>query len=430
MWRSMLVAAALVCAPPAFAGSGKSALKTARVYQERWEVESEESHLTKAAESFAQAVADPGVASSAGTWLVGGEIASSIASAHWRAVKDGRVADLPPLEAGALAAADAYEKALSLQPKKTEIGAAHAGLRNAIGVLLQEATQLYDAQRYDAAITRYDRILAVHQALKEAGQESPLDEDGGVVSIRLAIGLTAWAGGESDRARAIFTELEAAGVDRPAVYEALYQSTLETDPDAARAWLQKGRERHPDEVGLLFAEINDLLKRGEHTVLLERIDDALAKEPANTQLYLVLGTVHQELADASRAKGDADGAATHLAEADAALKKGLEHDPGSVPLHIELGALHFNAAARVGAALLEVDDPVRYEAMRETLVSEMRAALPYFQEAEKRDPNDVTTLNALKDIYAHLEDFPMSKEFGGRLLEVLNGGSNTSYFAK
>ena len=76
MWRSMLVAAALVCAPPAFAGSGKSALKTARVYQERWEVESEESHLTKAAESFAQAVADPGVASSAGTWLVGGEIAS------------------------------------------------------------------------------------------------------------------------------------------------------------------------------------------------------------------------------------------------------------------------------------------------------------------------------------------------------------------
>ena len=57
-------------------------------------------------------------------------------------------------------------------------------------------------------------------------------------------------------------------------------------------------------------------------------------------------------------------------------------------------------------------------------------ALPYFQKAESQDPNEMSVLIALTEIYAQKNDLEKSKIFKDRLDNVRNGGKNaSSYFS-
>ena len=71
----------------------------------------------------------------------------------------------------------------------------------------------------------------------------------------------------------------------------------------------------------------------------------------------------------------------------------------------------------------------KYEALKEKIFSEFDEALPYFQECEKLDPNDINTLIALKEIYARKDNLEMSNVFKERLDTVQAGGKvEDSYF--
>src|SRR5690625_7844069 len=70
---------------------------------------------------------------------------------------------------------------------------------------------------------------------------------------------------------------------------------MQEDPDAASAILQEGREKYPDDLTLLYAEINMALQNNEIGSLEEQLKEAIKKDPENVSLYATTGSVYDRL---------------------------------------------------------------------------------------------------------------------------------------
>jgi len=64
------------------------------------------------------------------------------------------------------------------------------------------------------------------------------------------------------------------------------------DKSGAGSILSEGREKFPNDAGLLFAEINLYLKDGRLNELTARLEQAIEQEPNNVSLYVTLGNVY------------------------------------------------------------------------------------------------------------------------------------------
>ncbi|MEM9260172.1 MAG: hypothetical protein AAGA62_11035, partial [Bacteroidota bacterium] len=203
--------------------------------------------------------------------------------------------------------------------------------------------------------------------------------------------------------------------------------------------LNDGRKLFPDDVSLLFAEINHFLRINKLDELIGKLKTAIEKEPDNLSLYTTMGNVYDQLFQ--RESNDGDGPESNLATEyfDNALSyynQALEKKPDHTDAKYSIGALYFNRAATYTNELQELADDFskegqrKYEALQDKVNGEFEAALPYFIEVEKVKPADVNTLIALKEIYARKSDYDTSTEFKTRLETVQGGGTVDSYFLK
>ncbi|KAA3636988.1 MAG: hypothetical protein DWQ02_07420, partial [Bacteroidetes bacterium] len=101
-----------------------------------------------------------------------------------------------------------------------------------------------------------------------------------------------------------------------------------------------------------------------------------------------------------------------------------------------VGALYFNRGAFYTVEENKIlEDCTKPACMKEADALKEKAnelfdkAFPFFQSAEKINPNDINTLIALKEILVRKNDFDASNEMKSRLENVQGGGTNeTSYY--
>ena len=198
--------------------------------------------------------------------------------------------------------------------------------------------------------------------------------------------------------------------------------------------LTEGRAKHPDDSGLLFAEINVYLKKGKLDELTDRLKQAIVKEPTNIGLYVTLGNVYDNLYQTATKDKDDAKAKEYFELAKSYYTQATEKDPKNVDAVYSLGALYYNKAAVRTQEMNAMPDDFssaglkKLQAMKDEVMALFDQALPYFQKAESLDPNDMNTLIALNEIYARKED-ELSTEFKKRLDTVKEGGKNaTSHF--
>ena len=164
---------------------------------------------------------------------------------------------------------------------------------------------------------------------------------------------------------------------------------------------------------------------------------AIEKEPDNKSLYLTLGNVYDNLFQKSSEAKDATKSEEYIQSALDYYGKAMEKDPEYMDATYSIGALYYNRAAAYTQEMNKLADDyskpgiAKYNAMKEQVDKEFEKALPYFQQAERMDPNDLNTLIALKEIYARKNQLNVSNEFKARLEKVQAGQKNdSSYFAK
>lgn len=397
--------------------------------------------LKEAREAIDKALADGGEGvSDAKAWILKGDIYNEIATqiVTVRQLGFGDISELPQVDNPALDAFQAYLKGLSLAQKKFETKDAMKGVTNVQPNLANFGVQKYEEQAYEQAFQSFKAGLEAHDILKKEGEKSLLDAEEEYNNQLYITGLAALSGGQVADAKPYFQKLFDMKYDKPTIYEAMYKIEAdEKGPDAAYHYLETGREKYPDDVSLLFADINHALRTNQLDKLIIKLQDAIAKEPDNVSLYTTTGNVFDQLYQKEAQAGNTAKAEEYFNKALEYYQKGLERDENNTDAIYSIGTLYYNRAASMTQELNKLADDYskegvkKYEALKEQIFTQFDKALPFFQRVEKINPNDVNTLIALKEIYARKDQLDVSNEFKNRLDTVQSGGKvEGSYFMK
>lgn len=377
-----------------------------------------------------------------GYWQLKGDIYNEIANqiVAVRQLGFGSLEELPQVDKPGLQAYNAYKKALSMAEKGFQKKDALKGLQLVQSNLANLGIYKYEEENYETAFEDFYSVIEIHDILKAEGEKSSLDAEADYNNQLYISGLAGLNAKMYDKALPLFEKLYEMKYDKPAIYEALYSikaADEKVGPENAYKYLETGRQLYPEDVSLLFADINHYLKIGKMEVLLTKLQEAINKEPDNVSLYSVMGNVYDNLYQKSNEAGDTTQAAQYFQKALDLYGQASSKDPNYADPVYSIGALYYNKAAITSQKMNELADDYskeglkKYEAFRKVVFENFDKALPYFQKSESIDPNSINTLIALKEIYAKKDQLDLSNEFKKRLEVVQNGGKNeTSYFKK
>lgn len=394
--------------------------------------------LKEAVAAIDQALQTEEGKSSGKAWNMKGDIYNEVANQILtiRQLGLGDESELPQVDNPAFQAYEAYQKGLELAEKKFETRDALKGLQNVQPMLSNLGVAMYEEQNYDGAFNAFQAVINAHETLKANGEDSSLDDPAEMNNQMYITGLAALNANKTDVAKPYFQKLYDQEYDRPLIYEAMYKiASEEESPEAAYRYLETGREKYPDDVSLLFTDINHALKTNQLDALIKKLQSAIEKEPNNVTLYTTTGNVYDQLYQKARQDGDQAKAEEYFSEAKSYYEKGREIDPKNFDAIYSLGTLYYNRAASMTQELNKLADDYspegikKYEGLKEKMFEQFDNALPYFKECEMLNPNDVNTLIALKEIFARKDQLEVSNEFKERLETVQGGGTvDGSYF--
>ncbi len=421
------------------AQDGEKALKDATKALNSYKLDNEanKSKLAEAREAIEIAVANAPSNATAKAWLTKGEIYNAAANADMTAKLLDPNAPTTAENAG-MEAFTAFKKAMELASKKFETKDALKGLAESFSHLSNLGVAKYESGEYEGAYSAFNAGLEIHEILKANGEKSSLDNPDDLNNQSYITGLAALNAGKMDAAKAHFSKLYDMSYDKAMVYDAMYQIKMsEGDEKGALAVLEAARQKYPDEISLLFTEINHYLKANRLEELIGKLKLAIEKEPDNISLYTTMGNVFDNLSSKMREAGDNAKGDEYFNESVKYFQTALEKDPNNVDANYRLGVLFYNNAAALSKELNELandyskEGTKKYEIKKQEVFAQFDKALPYFQKAEQYNPNDLNTLIALKEIYAKKDDLATSSEFKKRLENVQAGGKNDkSFFQK
>jgi tetratricopeptide (TPR) repeat protein len=315
----------------------------------------------------------------------------------------------------------ATELAQKSYQTKDAMKALAAGLQNIyyMGSALYQAGDFKNA--YGAFKATYDGF-ALTQKNNEPSNFDPKEHN----KTLYYAALCAQQAGMMPEAKSALETLVAKGDAEAEVYEALVGMSQDNDAEVERL-LAEARTKYPNDLGLLYSEINHYLQKGEMASLITKLEQAIQMEPNNVSVYVTLGQVYDKLYQ--------DQAGTDPAAAEESFKKalqyyqqGLEKDPKNFDAVYSIGALWYNKAAAYSLELNELANDYsaegnrKYDAKKKEMDEAFAKAQPFFQQAETINPKDLNTLIALREIYARQENYPKVDEYKAKI-EAL-GGAN------
>ena len=432
-----LLAVLLITA--AYAQDGKKALKDANKAFGTYNLDptGNKAKLKEAVEQINLALEDPEIAKDPTAWDTKGKIYNEITNqiVAVRQLGMGSLNELPNVKHPAHEAAEAFIKAYELADKKWQTKDALKGFQMAQGNLSNMGIFLYEDQDYEGAFKDFQMVVDLHEKLKKDSEKSALDAADDYNNQLYITGLAALNAGQPEAAAGYFQKLYDMKYEKAAIYEALYKVKAEEDIDAAYKYIEEGRKLFPDDVSLLFAEINHFLRINKLNELIEKLELAIAKEPDNVSLYSTMGNVYDNLYQKEAQGGDAERSKEYFDKALSYYNQAIEKDPTYSDAVYSIGALYYNKAAAMTLELNKLAEDYskeglkKYESLKEQIFAEFDKALPHFQKAEALNPNDMNTLIALKEIYARKDDLEKSNEFKERLDKVQAGEKiESSYF--
>ena len=373
------------------------------------------------------------------TWETRGKIYNEIATqiAVSRQLGMGGEAALPQVEDPGYLAFESYAKALELAEKKFQIKEACEGIQAAQQNLYNLGIYSYEDKNFESAVKDFKTVITAHDLLKKQDAPSNLDDATAYSDQVYVTALAAINAGMDDLALEYFMRMYNEGTDKPAVYESIYKLKMEEDLAGAYKYLEEGRQKFPEDVSLLFTEINHFLKENRLNELIAKLEMAIEKEPENLSLYSTMGNVYDNLYQKANEAGDKEKAEEYIAQALKYYTVDLEKDPTYFDAIYSVGALYFNKGAfytvEENKILADCTKPACMkdaDALRAKANENFNLAFPYFQSAEKINPNDINTLIALKEILVRQDRFDDSNEIKARLENVQNGGTNETSFFK
>lgn len=342
--------------------------------------------LDKALESINKCVQDPSAAKDAKSWFIRGNIFLAIAESPNENDKN---LDPDPLKQ----AIDSYGKATKYDSKKeisADISEKVSRLRN---VVFNRAVDSYNKQSYKEAMLLFEQSANALAIINIPD----------TVSLNYAAGIAVLAK-EKPKAIQYYNSLIKAGAKSLNTYVALSDIyRQENDSTNAIAIIRAGQKIYGNDTKLLLADINIDLTFNNRKKALEKLIVAVEKEPGNSSLYFAMGTIYENKFNNAGSAADSLEAYT-LAEK--AYKSAIKINPAYFEPNYNLGALYVNSAATIidKANALPTTAETEYQKMKEEANTFLKNALPYLEKASEINPQDMSTLLSLQQIYTRFKN--------------------------
>ena len=318
---------------------------------------------------------------------------------------------------------ESYFKAYELAEKSFQKKDAAKGTGDVLSGVLNYGFDRYTENDQASAFKAFESSLKAHEILIENKLPSPFATEDDINNQIFTVAVTALGSGNNAAAEKYLTQLKNKNVERADVYDQLYKLyKAQGREDEAKAMLKAGRTKFPDDVNLLFSEINQALQENKLDDLVASLKEAIRKEPDNLSLYATLGNVYDNLFRITEDKAQKQ---SYFDQAFETFNKALELDANHFESVYSLGALYYNKAAEMTQQLGELANDYssaglkKYEEKQKQVNDIFNEALPYFLKADTINDKDKNTLIALKEIYARLNQLDKSNNYKERL-EKLN----------
>ncbi|MCX6282559.1 MAG: tetratricopeptide repeat protein [Bacteroidetes bacterium] len=341
-----------------------------------------EGKLDKALESINQCIQDPSTAQDPKAWFIRGNIYSEIAI-----TKDEKFKALEPEPLAK--ALESYKMATKFDEKREFTDDIFQKVNWQRNTFFNQAVDFYGKKDYKNAMLAFDHSYSALAAINIPD----------TLSLFYAAACATLANDRSQAKKYYIDllKLKAKSVSIYASLSELYRQ--EKDSGAALAVIREGQKIYPGNMPLFLAETNIYLTFNNIDKALLNLRTAAKKDSANPSIYYALGTIYNKLVDdTSKNAAFREQMFTNAADA---YKRAIELKPDYFDPIFNLGALYVNKAVYYDdkAKNLPLDAEAEYKSLKAEADKYLSAAIPYLEKATELQPNDISTLNSLKQIY-------------------------------
>jgi tetratricopeptide (TPR) repeat protein len=364
---------------------------------------------------------DPAVKSDPTAWQTYGEIFMAAINDDVRTNVVNNAAPITQPSAPAKAFLG-FKMAAELADKSYQVKDAMKALSAGIQNIYYLGSALYQAKDYKSAYEAFNATYEAYLLLKKNNEPTTFSSDEHPKSLYYS-GVCAQQAGLTEEARNVYRQLVDSGSNEPGVYEALFNMYLKDNPAEAEKILTIAREKFPNDTGILYAEINYYLAKGELEGLISKLEKALEIEPDNVSVYVTLGQIYDKIYQEAVAT-DPVKAEENFNKAMSYYQQAMAKDPKNFDAVYSIGALWYNKAAAYSIELNNLSSDysaagnAKYEAKKAQMDETFTKALPMFIQAEQLNPNDYNTLIALKEIYARQDKLDLAEQYKVKLENI------------
>lgn len=381
--------------------------------------------LMEAKDFIDQALATGELESDAKAYILKGEIYNELTFGQIRKKSEDLNAPFQNPLSG-VEALNAAMKGFSIADKKYLQKDAIKLLQETENHLNNMSTFLFQDQDYINAFKNFKAVVELGDFLQEQKESTRMEDPAIAKDIIYYTGISAYLAEEFESAVPFFERSINFENSEPFAYEALYKCYKDKDPERSVQYLYSGREKFPEDTGLLYAEINYMVAEGKLESLIDKLKLAIEKEPENVSIYTTLGSVYDNLQAKSIENGDSEAASNYFDLAKDWYQKAVEIDSNAFEALYSLGALYYNKAAAMTEEIntyandFSAEGGKKYDALKAEMDGLFDKAFPYFRASEAANPNDLNTLIAIKEIYARRGEFEKSNDYKSKIEALSN----------
>lgn len=279
----------------------------------------------------------------------------------------------------------------------------------------KDTSDLYFAAGNAVNAQQYDKALEYYKQLLDLGYTGIQQE---FIATDIETGEIVTFATEQDRSTSMLSgkytnpdERMAPSVRGDILRNVTLIYTSQGEDEKALEVMKDARAENPDDTSLIRAEADLAYKMGDMGKYRELMEEVVASDPNNPELYYNLGV-------SSASIGEEEKALEYY-------KQALELKPDYALAQINIAALKLKQEAAIVEEMNNLGtspaDNKRYDQLKEKRRQLYTEVLPYLESAVEQRPNNVELVRTLMNIYSQLGQDAKFKAMKARLAEMTEG---------
>ena len=247
----------------------------------------------------------------------------------------------------------------------------------------------FDQKDYQKASDFFEQYLEISDLDMFKGTPTA-ERDSNFMTVQFYAAVAATQINNHEKAVAALQRAKGTDYRRNDIYQYLcYEYEQAKDSVGLENTLKEGMQLFPEEPYYLLSLINNYIYSNRNDEAISYLNQAIAKDQNNPQLYDVMGRVYET--------GLKD-----YAKAEEYFQKALSINPDYIESISNLGRVYYNQAVNKQGEANMINDAKQYQEELNKAKELFQKALPYFEKAHQAKPDERDYMIALRGIYYNL----------------------------